>query len=167
MHDTRDLAAAGPRWSQFGIVTLAAIAVLAVFWFRPGLDMYPLDDGWVPFSADSLDFDWPSFIWGAGREARLLPYLFARAVESDGFVTINLILIALDTAILVGLFAIFHRLLRGRATPAFIAACVATLFPGDPTMFWLGAFGVNISFALLVWATYLNLRAIDSRRIGY
>ena len=64
--------------------------------------------------------------------------MIGRALEPDGFVTINLVLIALDTAIFVGLFGMFHRLLRGRATPAFIAACMATLFPGDQTMFWLG-----------------------------
>jgi hypothetical protein len=163
-HTTRNWGK-GVSWPLM-IVLLTAAAVMALLWGVPGLDMYPLDDGWVSFSSGRLDFNWPDFFLGNSRELRYVPYLIARTLESDGFRTINIILIGLDLSIFVGLFAVFHVLLDRRRVPAFVAAGLAMLFPGDHTMFWLGAFGVNVSYALLVWATYFGLVAIDRNSLA-
>lgn len=152
---------------SISVATVAAAAILFILWSGPGLDMYPLDDGWVSFSSNNLDFQWRDLFFGNSRELRYVPYLIARALEDNGFTVINSILIALDLAVFAGLFAVFYLLLEKRSVPAFVAAGLVMLFPGDPTMFWLGAFGVNISFALLTWATYCNLRAIDRKSVGY
>jgi hypothetical protein len=149
------------------IVLAASLAVLIMLWTVTGLDMYPLDDGWVMFSSKSLSLQWGDFFLGNSRELRVVPYLVSRALEDDGFRVANLILIGLDLAIFVGLFAVFDRLLEGRSIAAFTAAGLAMLFPGDPTMFWLGAYGVNISYALLLWSTWFSLVAIDRGRWGY
>lgn len=152
-----------PRVPPMAVAMIAAVAAIACFWMRTGLDMYPLDDGWVGFSKRQ-GFDWMDFLAGSSRELRILPYAIAKKVEADGFVTINLILIAINALTLLGLFRICRLLFRGRLVAAWFAACLAMLFPNDHTMFWLGAFGVNISYLTLVWSAAISMDAIGANK---
>jgi hypothetical protein len=152
-----------PRKPAMAMATFAAVAAIACFWVHTGLDMYPLDDGWVGFSKKQ-GFDWMDFLAGNSRELRILPYMIAQKVEAGGFVTINLILIAINALTLLGLFRICQLLFRGRLVPAFFAAGLAMLFPNDHTMFWLGAFGVNISYLALAWSAAISMNAIRANK---
>ena len=149
--------------SLVAIVLVFAAAVVCGFWWHTGLDMYPLDDGWAGFAAPQ-HFSWTDFLFSNRRELRKVPFIIAQALEQDGFTTINTILIGIDILIWTGLFVVLYHVFRKRPLEAFIASALVMLFPNDPTMFWLGAFGVNSSYLLLLWSTAFSFLAIDRNK---
>lgn len=156
----------GQEAGWFALMLAVAAALVGSFWFRVGLDIYPLDDGWTFLGPDAGRFAWDDFFFGLHRVLRLVPYQFAAALEPDGFRLLNAQLIGLGALSMTGLFLLTRRLLGGRVLPAFLVAGLTILFPNDPTMFWLGAFGVNISYCLMVWASYVGVCAIDRRSLA-
>lgn len=146
------------------VVLIAAVAAITSFWIRTGLNMYPLDDGWVSSSFGNPKFDIAHFLLTNSRELRNLPFILANAIDPNNFRAINAILIGINVLTFLGLFRICRYLLPGRIVAAFMAASLAMMFPNDHTMFWLGAFGVNLSYLLLVWSTVAAFAAIEGKR---
>lgn len=169
MNDTigpNQVPAKGSR-TRLPMLALLFLAMSAAFWLRPGLGMYPVGDGWQIYGAYDGDFSLHNLLFGFHRDLRMLPYLIARAWEPGGFRLLNLQLILIDAGILLGFFCVSLRLLGGSGIAAFLVACLAMLFPRDHTMFWLGAFGVNLSLLLMLWSCHAAFRAIDGRGIGW
>lgn len=154
-----------PIASHWTIAIFFLVLVIPSFWIQTGLDMYPINDGWVSAGQKS-DFSWSNLLFTQKRELRKLPYLISQALEKDGFIILNCILIAIDIGAALCLYAVFFFLLERRVPDALLATALALLFPNDPTMFWLGAFGVNISYLLLLGATALTCAGIGRRRHG-
>lgn len=148
------------------LIALAfAAMVVSAFWLHTGLDMYPLDDGWAIFASPQTGhFSWIDFLLSNRRQLRKLPYLAAMALERDGFVTINVILAGIDILTWLGLFVVLYHVFRKKRIEAFVASALIMLFPNDPTMFWLGAFGVNMSYLLVIWSIALACMAIDRNK---
>lgn len=163
--EPRPSASAGE--ARLPLLALSILAITAAFWLHPGLNMYPVGDGWQIYGAYDGDFSPGNLLFGFHRDLRMLPYLIARAWEPGGFRLLNLQLILIDAGILLGLFCVSRRVLGGRGVAAFLVACLAMFFPRDPTMFWLGAFGVNLSLLLMLWSSHAAFRALDQRRIGW
>ena len=121
----------------------------------------PTSDGWV-FSvqyeniishSSFIDILNRLFSIQDSRSFRLLPFLIQKYSGIEGFLLLNTILFILYVATICGIYKIFS-IYTSNYLSIFLAL-VFGLFPFDGTLFFSGAFGVNISLFAVVWSFYL------------
>jgi hypothetical protein len=152
---------------QIALVALGCLLLVGIFWVRSGLNLYPINDGWAVYhhSKYYADFSFERLVLQSNRNLRLLHYVIAHEWGPSGFHLLNLQLILIDAGILLGLFVLTRNLFGGHGVAAFLVACLAMFFPNDPTMFWLGAFGVNLSCLLMLWASNIAIAGIPRKSL--
>lgn len=138
----------------YAVIIQATCAVLLVCepWVRNGLRFYPLNDGWVSLS-NQAHFQFYRFIFGSDRDLRIVPFMIAKSFPDHVVQVLNIELILLDVTVFAGLYFLTRKVLRATLLESFFVASLSFLFPNDVTRYWLGAFGVHISWALMLWST--------------
>ncbi|MGA7305210.1 MAG: hypothetical protein WBW88_10065, partial [Rhodothermales bacterium] len=143
------------------------VALLVIgLWVPYGLAVFPINDGWVALTGDP-HFHGLKFFTSARREFRAIPLMLAHLSNGHTLELMNLELMTLDIFIFLGLYKLLTEIFPDQKTEAVAAASLGLLFANDPTMLWLGAFGVNVSWGLMLWASVCVIRSHDRGRRDY
>lgn len=146
------------------IVFLLNMLVIGYFWSVLGKNYTPVNDGWVnvssfntPDSRDKIRF--PK--WSNARAVRGIPFILAAKFEGNGFTPINLFLVTINIFTGLGIFLVLDRFFPQKVLFTSISSLLIMFYPYDGTMFWLGAFGVNLGYLLCIYSLYYVIRSID------
>ncbi|MDZ4770835.1 MAG: hypothetical protein SGJ24_17045 [Chloroflexota bacterium] len=143
------------------LLALIAVALWLPFGFNIGFWM----DGWTFFhNIDASHFYETTFTAPVSRPALNLVWQLAYSLDSESYLGVNLLLLALMIGKGWLTAAILHTLTRSRALACAVGALVLVL-PADSATFYLGA--LTLHSALFCWlaATYCLLRYYETRRL--
>lgn len=135
-----------------------------------GASFSPVNDAWVSLSVDysSHGASLFSLEWLIEKQRyfRMIPFVVNSYFDVEGFYVLKLILFFITLFTMVGVYKVFSLFCKWYI--AFALSAIFIVFPFDHTLFWLGAFGVNISLCFFVWSTYfLLLYFVASSRALY
>lgn len=146
------------------VVLLLNVLIVGYFWTVLGKNYTPVNDGWASvsifdFSASRGTIRFPN--WSDARAVRSIPFILASQFKGDGFIPINLLLVTINIFTGLGIFLVISRFFPNKVLFCAIASLFIMYFPYDGTMFWLGAFGVNLGYLLCIYALYFFICSIE------
>jgi hypothetical protein len=144
---------------------------VAYFWSVLGNNYTPVNDGWVSVSKfyqisapDSCVF--PQKI--GARYVRTIPFILASKLDDVGFTTLNTFLILVNVLTGLGIFLVLNKIFPDKTLLSSVSSVLIMYFPYDGTMFWIGAFGVNLGYLLSIYALYFFICSVeDSSRAKF
>lgn len=145
------------------IVLILNLMIVGYFWYVLGENYTPVNDGWVSVTAydHNLSMNKKFMSCLQPRGLRGIPHLLAINFEGDGFVTIRAFLATINIFTGIGMFLVLNRFFPKKTLFSIITSLLIMYFPYGDTMFWLGAFGVNLGYLLCIYSTYYFICSIE------
>jgi|CXWL01.1.fsa_nt_gi hypothetical protein len=154
------------------IILILFVITLGYLWSILGLNYTPVSDGWVNVSVydrpDAIN-KMKNIIYGLfsvtenKRWVRNVPFALASRLPGEGFITISSMLFVINVVSGFGLFLVINRLIPGKDFLAALSSLFIVFYPYDGTLFWHGAFGVNLGFALCIYSIFFFICAIEKK----
>ena len=154
-----------PLLSRLVFFYMASICLY--LFFVLGINYTPINDSWVfLFYQDQNSFTLPAFwrdIKNSGINPRVfsrMPYLITTYMDDEGFVGLKTIMLSLSIASATGVYLLAATIFHTKRVFAVLCALTYFFFSIDGTLFWLGAFGVNISMCAMIYSLYFFKAAL-------
>ena len=81
-------------------------------------------------------------------------------MDDEGFVGLKTIMLSLSIASATGVYLLAATIFHTKRVFAVLCALTYFFFSIDGTLFWLGAFGVNISMCAMIYSLYFFKAAL-------
>lgn len=143
----------------FSVITLV---ILFYFWSILGSSYTPVNDAWASIYWVEF-FETKSNWYENPRLFRMVPFWTATLFSDEGFLTINVFLFLINFFTSITTFLLLKRVFHSSLLFSAVAALFITYFPYDGTMFWLGAFGVNLGLLFALLAIYCFVHAVQEK----
>lgn len=135
--------------------------ILFYLWSILGIEYTPVNDAWV--STYYAEFFQTKENWFQNpRVFRMIPFWIASELSGEGFLTINVFLLTINLLTSVTIYQIINKVFNANAVFSAASALLIMYFPYDGTMFWLGAFGVNLGFLFALLSLYYFVSSVRS-----
>ena len=151
-----------------GVIFINLIA-LTYLWSILGPNYTPVNDAWVQLTNlevghFSVRWFFEKALWADGdRVFQAIPYVFANIFGGDTLKILNVQLLFINLLTAVGIFFVLLQFFQKKYLFCTIASLLVMYYPGDGTMFWLGAFGVNLGLLFCVYSLLFFFRALEFR----
>ncbi|SDY98771.1 hypothetical protein [Tindallia californiensis] len=140
--------------------------IMIYFWHILGPNYTPLNDGWVMLTNlenGGFSLDWfVKNIFSYGGDPRIFrrtPYVIAGLLNGNNILVLKSILFSVVLMQVWGVYLVIDKFFPDNKLFSSVASLLTMYYPYDGTMFWLGAFGVNIGFCLGVFSIFFFIRS--------